>query len=263
MFWKRTVLSPSVESWQMLQWWRTPQEYIVWSTIDPKEPFGKHFQETENNVVVEFDDEVSVLTTVLELKTVLEELWKKAESSLISDAKDLQSKLLLKSTQLASKKFLVKPFFRESTLLSFWPPKEATGNVFLTLAFWHPSQSALEVDGRVRQWTDLLQTDQINTFVFRQSVQLFQVLLQDQIKKKPFDALIDVLTHFETVIMDVDYQVSQEYLKKVWRVPLFIFANQPEQAAFTRLILQKSFQKQLPEIRSACTSLYEALQLKT
>lgn len=260
MFWKRSSSTRNLQPWEILQWWRQPQEYVPWMTIDIQKPF-QHFSVTENKTtLVEFDDEVSLLNSESELKSVLEELEKKAKKKQAdeasSSAANAKSQLLLKSSQIGKTAFLIKPFVEFSSPLAFWPPKISDVDLSLKFLFLESAESEQELERRFQQFTQTLQSDQIDAFVFQQSLKLFQELLKVQVKKTSFDALIDILTNFDAVILNSAQLVSEDYLKKVWQIPLFIFANQPEQAAFTSLLLQKSYQVQREQLVQNFRKLY-------
>ena len=245
----------------MLQWWRTPQEYIAWMAVDLKEPFKELFRNEEQQSFVEFDDEASLVSTLWELRSIFEQLLKKAEM----DARDELSKpglqLQLKTAQVGKEKFVVRPFMLFSPSLDFWPQKHRAMDVHLTLHFLNPDDAQMALQSRLRYWEQFFQAEHIDQFVFRQAIHIFRQLLKIQARQTTYDALIDVLNHFESFVLD-QQSMSQEYLKNVWRIPLFIFANQPEQAAFTRLLLQKSFQDQLPRLKKECKRLYWAQLLQ-
>lgn len=256
MFWNKKNNADRLDSLRILQWWRTPQEYVPWIDVDLKEPFGTHFSQSSQHVFVEFDDEASLISTVWELKSVMDELWKQAEKKKAEYVQKNRAELLLKSTSIGPNAFVVKPFFQDASFLTFGPPKLVSSDVFLTLFFHTPSDSLREFDQRLAQWMQVLQADVIDRFVYRRAVELFQELLNAQAKQTDFDALINIKSHFESVILKADQQISQDYLKKVWRIPMFVFANQPEQAALTRLLLQKSFQEQQSNIALYCEKMY-------
>jgi hypothetical protein len=271
MFFRKKKPANRIAPWTLLRWWRQADDFVAWVNIDPRKPLQPFAVDDRKVVLVEFDKEVSILTSEYELGVVLDELLKKAQQQLREEKERLEAKamtqsagqLVLKTASIGKDTYLVKPFIQSTrSLLAFGPLKAIELSLSATFQFQNRPEAEKELAQRITQWTKELQADRIDSFVSQQSLRLFQEFLHHQAEKVQFDALKNILSDFDAIILQQDTQVSEDYLKKVWQIPLFLYANQPEQAVFTRLLIQKSFQSQREELGVRFRQMYMARLLQ-
>ncbi len=257
MFGKTQRQQQTVEPWRILQWWRNGQEYVPWLAVDDSAEFLHRLSNEDIHVLVEFDNEISVLTQQSELWGVFEQLEQTAKAQLASHLA-VESVPLLRSLELGRGKVIVKPFVAQPPLMDFLPPVWHELEQQLSLLFTDSRTIKQELDRRFLQWKAHFEPERIDQYVYKRSREFFQELLNNQAEQTRFDALITIVSEFDRQTQAADQIESQQFLKQVWGVPLFIFADNPSEAAVVRLLITKSLKRQRAQLESEFQKLYRS-----
>lgn len=246
MFWKKNKKPQhSLEYLRLLHWGRSRQDFLLWKECKGASDF-KQIWSTLPSCVAIFEQEVSILDSLADLAGSMQVLEQKAVET-VSHWKNQSTQkpfLVFKKVAKGNNRFNITPFleFPPASTLPFLPVRQQKLDFSLELTFCTVEVAKKVFEQYRSNWIDQIDTQKIDTFLTKRVQDTVIRHFKRLRKANHFDTLRIILENIDTQALQLStHKSSIEYLKDVWEIPVYVFAQVPEEAALIHLKLKKRF----------------------
>lgn len=243
--------SKDLREFSLVNAWRSPQAHREWRLLDPNKLFQERFS-SQAAALLYYHTELSMVESQVELRQVLE--------GMLADIAQAQKQASLKLWQMPKTdqavwvaiapeqpKILPRSF-------STWPDRRRYN---LACQFFPTSDEAmLALNEAKAAWQQKWDNDHVEQFVTQRINQTFKAQALAQLDRD----LDQLFAELDAAVSDTK-ATSDEYLFDVWRIPKFVFADDPNRAIVPRIQLEKAYQSLRPILYAQLRTYYDQQKL--